>query len=192
MARVVVRGAGILMWIAASLLALLLAATFVPTLFGMQTLVVGSGSMGAAMPVGAVALTREVDARAVAVGDIISYRRRGAPVTTTHRVVTVKMTESHVVFTTKGDANATEDPQPVYVDHNIHRVEHVVPYAGYVARAARTPEGALGFLVIPLLGLTFDRGGRKRRRKAPDEEGGWSATTLSLIIASRLGSRPAG
>lgn len=192
MGRAVVRGIGILLWIAAGLLALLLAATFVPTLFGMQTLVVGSGSMSPAMPVGGVALTRVVDARSIEVGDIISYRRRGAPDTTTHRVLAVKATGSQVIFTTKGDANVTEDPEPVVVDRNIHRVEHIVPYAGYVARAARTPEGALVLLVVPMLGLAFDRGRRKRRPKTPVDEGGWSATTLSLINASGPRSRPTG
>lgn len=185
MARGIARSAGIFMWILAGLLALLMAATFGPTLFGLQSLIVGSGSMGRGMPVGAVALTREVDARAISVGDIVSYRRRGAPETTTHRVVGVKTEGNQVIFTTKGDANPAPDPEPVVVDGRIHLVEHVVPYAGYVARYARSPLGALVLFVIPIIGLTIDRQGRRRTgRRTARSEPGWSSTTLSLLSAA--------
>jgi signal peptidase len=191
MKRAIVRGVGAFVWAAALLLVLALAATFVPTLFGMQSLVVGSGSMGAAMPVGSVALTREVDGRSIDVGDIISFRRRGASDTTTHRVVAVKANASQVIFTTKGDVNVTNDPEPVVVDGQIHRVERVVPYAGYIVRAVHTPVGALALIVVPLLGLAFDRKGRRPRRKAPVGEWGWSSTTLQLLNAAGPRSRPA-
>jgi len=194
MARRIARSAGILLWILTALLALVMAATFGPTLFGLQSLIVGSGSMGRAMPVGAVALTREVDARAISVGDIVSYRRRGAPETTTHRVVAVKTEGDQVIFTTQGDANSTPDPEPVVVDGQIHFVEYVVPYAGYFARYSRSPLGALFLFVIPIIGLTLDRRGRRRpRRRNPLSETGWSSTTLSLLrAAGTVRSDPSG
>jgi signal peptidase I len=185
MAKGIARSAGIVIWILTGLLALLMAATFGPTLFGLQSLIVGSGSMGQAMPVGAVALTREVDARAISVGDIISYRRRGAPETTTHRVVGVKTEGDQVIFTTQGDANPAPDPEPVVVEGRIHFVEHVVPYAGYVARYARSPLGGLVLFVIPIIGLTIDRKGRRRpHKRTVSSEPGWSSTTLALLSAA--------
>jgi signal peptidase len=184
MAKKMLHGAGMLVVAVAMLIALLMAVTFVPTMFGLQSLIVGSGSMGSAMPVGSVALTREVDARAISVGDIVSYRQRGAESTTTHRVIAVEIQGDQVVFTTKGDANASPDPQPVYIDRQIHRVEHIVPYAGYVARYARTPLGLIILIIIPLIGLTFDHRFAKRRRRGGPAEVGWSVTTQSLLRAS--------
>lgn len=189
------RGAGYALWIAALLVALLLAAAFVPTMFGLESLVVASGSMAPAMPVRAVALTREVDSRSISNGDVISYRRRGAAETTTHRVTGVKVEGSQVIFTTKGDANEAVDPEPVIIEDRIHRVEYVVPAAGYAVGYARTPLGAVVLFLVPLAGLALER--RKRRTRATPEplgDLGWSATTVSLLRLARdpLRSRPSG
>jgi len=196
MSRIIVRGAGLLAWLVAILVAMLLAATFVPTIFGLESLVVASGSMAPRMPVGSVAMTREVDARAVSVGDIISFRHRGAAETTTHRVVGVKVEASQVIFTTKGDANTTPDPETVVVDGKIHRVEYVVPGAGYAVRYARTPWGALALFILPLAGLAFERRTHRKHKARPPsaDDLGWSATTLSLLrlVRDPLRSDPSG
>jgi len=176
------RAAGYVLWLAALLVAILLAGTFIPTMFGLDSLIVASGSMTPAMQVGSVALTREVDARSIAVGDIINFRHPGDGLTTTHRVIDRKVVAGQVVFTTKGDANAAPDPKPVYVDRDINKVEYVIPEAGHVVRYARTPFGAVLLFVIPISGLLFDR--RRRRRHGPPPtpaDLGWSATTLSLL-----------
>jgi signal peptidase I len=183
MAKALGKVAGYMLWLAALLVAILLAGTFIPTVFGLDSSIVASGSMKPAMQVGSVALTREVDARSIAVGDIINFRRPGEGVTTTHRVVDRKVEAGQVVFTTKGDANASPDPNPVYVDRNINKVEYVVPAAGYVVRYARTPIGAVMLFLVPLAGLLFER--QRQRRRGPRHTSyadlGWSATTLSLL-----------
>ena len=184
MVRIAGRLAGVALFAIALLVALLLVLTFLPTLFGLESAIVVSGSMGKAMPIGSVALSREVDARSISTGDIISFRRRGSATTTTHRVVAVKTAAGQMIFTTKGDANATNDPELVVVDSRVHRVEHVIPKAGYVVRYARTPYGAAGLFLLPILGLTYER--RKSRRHHTPRSGGiadvgWSATTLSLL-----------
>jgi signal peptidase I len=199
MSRLIVRAAGFMAWLVALLVALLLAATFIPTIFGLESLVVASGSMTPAMAVGSVAMTREVDARAISTGDIISFRHRGAAETTTHRVVGVKTEGTQVLFTTKGDANVTPDPEPVVVDGTIHRVEYVVPAAGYAIRYVRTPLGAVALFFVPLAGLAFEHRKNRKHRKhgppaAPIGDLGWSATTLSLLrlAPDQLRSGPSG
>jgi signal peptidase I len=196
MRRSIARGGGVVAWILACGVALLLLATFVPTFFGLESLIVASGSMTPVMPVGAVAMTREVDAHAITAGDIISFRRPGSPETTTHRVVAVKAEGAQMIFTTKGDANATPDPTPVVIDGRVHKVDYIVPDAGYVVRYARSPVGALVLFVIPIAGLVFERRAHRRRKAkaASAEDLGWSATTLSLLRLMRdpLGSTPAG
>lgn len=160
MGRLALRIAGNLAVLALSGGALLLAVAFGPTLFGYESLIVAGGSMGKALPVGSVALTRMVDVKAIAVGDIVSFRHAGAKAPTTHRVIKVERDGTQRVFTTKGDANASPDPEPLGVEGRIHLVEHVVPFAGYAVRFARTPAGALLLFLVPIAGLTLDRRGR--------------------------------
>jgi signal peptidase I len=190
--RRIARGGGILLWIAGALVALALAGTFVPTFFGLESLIVSSGSMGRTMPVGSVVLTREVDARAIGVGDIITFRPPGSGVTTTHRVIAVTHQGSQVLFTTKGDANGSADPDPVVVDARIHRVEYVIPEVGYLVRDARSPIGVLLLIVLPIVALSVDRG-RKRRppRRRMTDDVGWSATTFQLVSDARTTGNPA-
>jgi signal peptidase len=196
MKRIMFRVAGFFAWTVAILVALLLAVTFIPTIFGLESLVVASGSMTPSMAVGSVAMTREVNARSISTGDIVSFRHRGSGETTTHRVVDIQVQGTQVLFTTKGDANNAPDPEPVVVDAKIHRVEYVVPAAGYAVRYARSPLGAVVLFFIPIAGLAYER--RKHRKRVspatPGDDLGWSATTLSLLrlVPDQIGSGPSG
>ncbi|HEX9775320.1 MAG TPA: signal peptidase I [Actinomycetota bacterium] len=143
-------------------LVLLLASAFVPTLFGYESMIVTSGSMGSAAPKGSVVLTRMVDARSIGTGDVISWRYPGRDATITHRVTSVERDGSQVVLRTKGDANATPDYEPVRLSSAVARVERVVPLAGHVVRVARSPVGGVVLFVLPIIGLALD--GKKRRR----------------------------
>jgi signal peptidase I len=189
---------GIFAWAAASIATLLLALSFVPTLFGFETLIVASGSMGRTLPIGSVALTRAVEAGAVSVGDVVSFRHRGQEETITHRVVGVARQNSQYSFTTKGDANREPDVDNVIVGGSrIHRVEFVVPVAGHLVRYARTPLGGVALIFVPIVGLLTDRRGRQRdfrtagkpSRKRPHAvpyagDVGWSTTTYHLVRVS--------
>ena len=193
---------GSVAWAAASVATLLLALAFLPTLLGFETLIVASGSMGRTLPIGSVALTRAVEAEAVGVGDVISFRHRGRNETITHRVIAVATENGQAVFTTKGDANKSVDPEKVFVGGRVHRVDHVVPLAGHVVRYARTPLGGLGLIFVPVVGLALDRRSRQkvarpapgsrrlRKRRAGDDAGlGWSTTTYHLVRVSPRGVR---
>ncbi len=163
--RHVLRGARILATAAVTAVAGLLFAAFGPTLIGARSMIVTTGSMEPALPIGSVAITRTIDARAIAPGDIITFRLPGADVPTTHRVTAVTTDdEGRMVFTTKGDANATPDPEPAIVTGSIERVVRQVPYAGSIVGFARGPMGGLALIGIPIIGLSVDAGRRRRRQ----------------------------
>jgi signal peptidase I len=198
---------GVVAWVVASAATLLLALAFLPTIFGFESLIVVSGSMGRTLPIGSVALTRAVEAEAVGVGDVISFRHRGRDETITHRVIAVATENGQAVFTTKGDANNSVDPEKVVVGGRVHRVDHVVPLAGHVVRYARTPLGGVALIVVPVVGLALDRRSRKKapgldgatqrprkRGTRDDADVGWSTTTYHLVRVSprRLRSDPGG
>lgn len=120
----------------------------VPRVLHWDVQVVMSGSMEPAMPVGSVVLVRPVDAEAVAVGDIITFRRQGSPDLVTHRVVEVVHGDS-LSFRTRGDANEEPDTSLVPADALRGRVWVTIPYLGYVAQHARQPWGFLLLVGLP-------------------------------------------
>lgn len=132
--------------------------------FGVQPLIVRSGSMGSAMPVGSLALATEVAPTDIAPGDVISIQTpQGTRVT--HRVTKVAAPSQVAVSVyLKGDANAHQDPAPYVVGH-ADRVIGTVPFVGYVIAWSQTIAArCLGIMFAALLVyLAF------RRRPQPPE-----------------------
>ncbi len=133
---------------------------FLPAVFSSRLAVVFSGSMGKAMPVGAVAWMEKVDEEDIKVGDIIAFKQpeRTPPVIVSHRVIEV--VEEPLSFITKGDANQKEDPAPVPAENVIARIPFSIPRLGYfLALAKRYTRGRIGFAVFIALPTVFIIGG---------------------------------
>lgn len=108
---------------------------------GWAALVVRSGSMQPAVPVGGLVLARPVEANEVRVGDVVAVPRSigGGQVLVLHRVVQVTDAGSGVRRARlKGDANPVPDADPAVLDRPVLRSVLVVPVAGYVVAAIRT------------------------------------------------------
>lgn len=137
--------------------------------------VVLSGSMEPTISAGDVVIVGDVAPEAVAPGDVITFRREGESVPTTHRVVSVTSTTEGIAFTTKGDANEEADPGPVTPDRLVGRVTLVVPVIGYVVQFVDTPLG-FGLLVALPFGLLVVTElyslGRAARDSSDGEDGG--------------------
>ena len=86
-------------------------ALLAPAVFHVMYVVVLSGSMTPAMPVGSLAVVRATEPAEVAIGDAITFSSQGdAEVLITHRVVEVMAGNSRSPrFRTKGDANEEDD-----------------------------------------------------------------------------------
>lgn len=147
----------------------LLAIAFLPTLVGYQAHVVSSGSMGSAAPMGSVVQTRMMPVQDVRVWDIVSFRHPSARLSVTHRVLKVEPGVNGITLTTKGDANATQDAEPIVVRGSIARVEHVIPWAGFIAGFARSPMGWGLLIVAPIAGMLRDARRTGRRTTHPRE-----------------------
>jgi signal peptidase len=144
-------------WRAAALAAVLVA--LVPLtaflvsawLLGWQLQHVQSGSMTPTYPVGSLLVTAQLDPADVAVGMPIVFedpREPGRLVT--HRVVAVTP-GSQLAFTTRGDANATNDPSPVPARLVRGRVLWSVTYLGSVLDWLQWPRSFLLLVVVPAL-----------------------------------------
>ena len=115
-----------------------------PSLLGFHRYVITSGSMEPAIPTGAVVYDRDVPVADLEVGDVITFvppPEYDIDTPVTHRIVEIsaapedqreKATAGRM-FRTKGDANEARDPWLMVLDQPTQdRVEHHVPYMGYV------------------------------------------------------------
>ncbi len=139
-------------------------AVTLPAFVGYHTVIITGGSMASALPVGSVAVTRTVDFEDVRPGDVIAFQRPGAALPVVHRIVEIHDTNDGRVATTKGDANAEADPQPLPLNGRGDRVAYFVPWIGYGLVFVRTPLGAALILIAGAASwLTLGRGPRGGR-----------------------------
>lgn len=112
----------------------------VPKFLGIQPMSVLSGSMEPTFHVGSIVFVdTRVSAAEIAVGDPITFSV-GADTVVTHRVVAID--ESARTFTTKGDANETEDISPVPFSALVGRAAGLsIPMLGYLAGNLTSPKG---------------------------------------------------
>jgi signal peptidase I len=141
----------------AAFAALALAALIlVPSALGLGRYAITGESMGDALPIGALAFTKDARAAELAPGDVITFRPPGMTGTVTHRVVDVR----DGVVRTRGDANSAADPWRLPAATRVQRVVGHVPFAGYATSALRAP------LVLGLAGALLLAGAMRPRRAA--------------------------
>lgn len=107
-------------------------------------LVVQSGSMEPALPVGSVVIIKPVDPNKLQKNEIICFKLSG-PQSITHRIIDV--TDNG--FITKGDANNASDNFVVEKKDVIGKVVLTIPYVGYLNHFVKTPLGFTLLIVLP-------------------------------------------
>ncbi len=143
-----------------SLLLLLLVLLILGTAFslveapgGLRVFVVQSGSMVPSIKTGSLALTKVQGGYQE--GEIVTFLAKPHTKmaengeTVMHRIVAKGEQDGVVAYTTKGDANKGDDPNPVLQKHVLGKVLFTLPYAGYVVAFARTLPGFLFLIVLP-------------------------------------------
>ena len=142
----------------------------VPRLFGWQAYTVVSGSMEPAIPTGSLVYVHEVPPEEVEEGDVIAYYGAWDSASIiTHRVV-----ENRVVmgeFITKGDANQTEDMNPIPYENFIGSVVYSIPALGRAAELLTSHDGKLvaGAVIAAALLLQGLAVLTERKEKRPGE-----------------------
>lgn len=140
-------------------------------LVGLQVFNVISGSMEPTYSVGDLIYVKTVDPDSVKVGDPITFVLNEDLVVATHRVTAIDAESRH--FTTKGDANATEDAAPVHFNNLIGVPVFAIPLLGYVSAYIQSPPGmyvAIGFGVLLLAAVFLPDAFAKKDKKEQKEE----------------------
>ena len=144
-----------------------------PRVFGIIPFVVLSGSMEEQIKTGAIAYA---DTRAkvedVKVGDVIVFKVDNEYVT--HRVIAINDDNT---FTTKGDANQTEDLAPVRFEDFKGQTIFSIPYLGYLLSKIQTRTGTFILCLIVGLNLVYmifssdeDKENKKQDKKIKKEK----------------------
>ena len=121
----------------------------VPRIVGYEVYEVVSGSMEPEIPVGSVLYVKAADLSQVAEGEIIAYQDVDAVVA--HRVVHNRTSLGE--FVTKGDANNTEDREPIPYGAVVGRVEMTIPVLGMFLAFFSTVIGKVYLILIAGCGL---------------------------------------
>ena len=123
----------------------------IPSLLGYKPRVVKSGSMEPVIKTGAIAYNdTHAKVEDVKVGDIIVFQIEDSYVT--HRVVSVNDDNT---FTTKGDANKTEDIAPIQFDWFRGKMAFSIPYVGYILDVLQTKVGVFTLILVTGLNIIY-------------------------------------
>jgi len=167
-------------------------------LIGLQVYTVLSGSMEPAYHTGSLIYVREVDARTLDTGDVITFMMNEDTIAT-HRIAGVVPDEEDpnvIRFRTKGDANEFEDATLVHYKNVLGSPVFTIPKLGVFAHFIQNPPGryyAIAFIAILML-MSFmpdlfddDKGGKKKKKKAKarDEEICEEAPAPAPVVSQR-------
>lgn len=131
----------------------------IPSVFGYSVLIVASPSMTGAIEAGDTIIIKKSDSYAV--GDVITYFPADENFSVTHRIVRMEGDK----FYTKGDANQSEDPDPVLIEQIAGKVAVKLDKVGYFIEWLKSPVGiifAATFIVLLILIIVIED---KRRGK---------------------------
>ena len=131
----------------------------IPSLFGYSMLIIASPSMTGAIEAGDAIIIKKSDSYAV--GDMITYFPADESFSVTHRIVRMEGDK----FYTKGDANQSEDPDPVLIEQIAGKVAVKLDKVGYFIGWLKSPAGiiiAAAFIVLLILIIVIED---KRRGK---------------------------
>lgn len=159
----------------------LLVAVVIPTLAGGTALTVLTGSMRPGLPPGTLIVIRPAEPKSLRIGDVVTYQiESGKPAVVTHRIVGVSFDgHGHRLFTTRGDANGSDDPRPVRTVQIKGEEWYSIPHLGWVNALLSPQERGIGRLAIAgalfvyaLWMLIGSIHGRRNRRRAPQKQEG--------------------
>jgi len=121
-----------------------------PSVFGIKPAIILSGSMQPTFDTNALVFAKNTATEDLEEGDIITFMTADQKAIT-HRIVAINTSDNTITYTTKGDANNTEDADVVTPD----QVEGV--YIGQIAGLGgkllfmQTTSGMILCIIIPLL-----------------------------------------
>lgn len=122
----------------------------IPSFFGRSLLVIATPSMTGSVDAGDAIIIKK--SATYEVGDVITYFPAGESVSVTHRIVRIEGEKYYA----KGDANETEDPDPIFSTQIAGKMTVRLPNLGIIIEWLRTWQGvafivSIGAVVVALV-----------------------------------------
>lgn len=122
----------------------------IPSIFGKSLLIIATPSMTGSIEAGDAIIIKKSDDYAV--GDVITYFPADEATSVTHRIVRIEGDK----FYAKGDANNSEDPDPIVISQIAGKMVGHIPKIGIVIEWLRTWQGiafmlAVGAVIVALV-----------------------------------------
>lgn len=139
----------------------------IPSVFGYSMLIIASPSMTGSIEAGDAIIIKKSDSYAV--GDVITYFPADESFSVTHRIVRMEGDK----FYTKGDANQSEDPDPVLIEQIAGKVAVKLDKVGYFIEWLKSPVGiffAATFIVLLILIIRVIENKRRGKTDPADSE----------------------
>lgn len=136
-------------------IAILLIVSIFPITGNIKFMIVQSGSMAPDIKMGSIVVVKPM--AEYKIGDVITFgkiTKTKAP--TTHRIHDIEISESKILYITKGDANNAPDQKKVQANEVIGKVLFSVPYLGYVVNFAQKPLGFVLVIIVPAAIIVYD------------------------------------
>ena len=138
----------------------------IPSVFGYSMLVIASPSMTGAIEAGDAIIIKNSDSYAV--GDVITYFPENENFSVTHRIVRIEGDK----FYTKGDANPSEDFDPVSIGQIAGKVAVKLDKVGYFIEWLKSPVGmifATTFIALLILIIVIEDKWKEKADPADSE-----------------------
>lgn len=137
--------------------AIIIVITILPLKNNLKIYSVMSGSMEPTISVGSLILTKPQ--AAYSVGDIISFQNDeqiATKNTTTHRIAAIEEENGLNYYSTKGDANDSNDPGRVNDNRIKGKVVLSIPLLGYLISYIKTLPGLMLLVIIPAVIIVYE------------------------------------
>ncbi len=136
----------------------------IPSFFGKSLLVIATPSMSGSIEAGDAIIIEKSDSYEV--GDIITYFPAGENTSVTHRLVRIEGDR----YYTKGDANPSEDPDPVYASQIAGKVTGRIKRLGILIEWLRSWQGIAFLVAVGAVVVAIVMVGGKPGSSAPDDD----------------------
>ena len=136
----------------------------IPSFFGKSLLVIATPSMSGSIEAGDAIIIEKQDSYEV--GDIITYFPVGENTSVTHRLVRIEGDK----YYTKGDANPSEDPDPVYFSQIAGKVTGRIRNIGILIEWLRSWQGIAFLVAVGAVVVAIVMVGGKPGSSAPDDD----------------------
>jgi signal peptidase len=139
-----------------------------PSVFGIKTFCVVSGSMEPNININDIIIVQEVEQNQINTGDIISFTKDGE--TITHRVINIETdVNGEIYYTTQGDANNVPDKEKVAFKNIEGKVVFKIPKIGEIVIALQQKSTLMLVLIILIIIYIIEQRINRKKEKRNNE-----------------------